>query len=322
MKLNINKEFKNLIPALTADEYKQLEANLIEEGCRDALVIWNGTIIDGHNRYEICQKQKIAFDTQDIEFADDNEAKIWIIKNQFGRRNINNATRAMLALELEPLIKEKAKENLSESGGDRKSETAKSGLQNSVKAIKPINTQKEVADIAGLSHSTIHEAKKVKESGNQEVIDKMKAGTMSIHKAYKEVMPKRETQVCSQCEKELPATEFSRNTGPCKKCDAFRKRVGANQSKKIRAFNGVDVDAIIDSMAKKEPSANGSASTSNNHIITEYLNKIKQFRNDIGKYQYITNGFSEIEDPSLVVNEIEELISELDSSLKIIKEIK
>ena len=92
----------------------------------------------------------------------ESDVKIWIIKNQFGRRNINAATRAMLALELEPLIREKAREKQVAAGGDK----SKALLPNSVKAV---NTQKEVAKIAGLGHTTIYEAKKVKESDNEEV---------------------------------------------------------------------------------------------------------------------------------------------------------
>lgn len=55
MQLKIDPEFQSLIPPLSPDEYKQLEANIIEDGCMDPLVYWNGTLIDGHNRYRICQ---------------------------------------------------------------------------------------------------------------------------------------------------------------------------------------------------------------------------------------------------------------------------
>jgi hypothetical protein len=51
--IKINEDFKRLIPALTQEEYKQLEDNILKEGIREKIITWNGYIIDGHNRYEI-----------------------------------------------------------------------------------------------------------------------------------------------------------------------------------------------------------------------------------------------------------------------------
>ncbi|MDX5584306.1 MAG: hypothetical protein QNK20_05165, partial [Aureibaculum sp.] len=58
----INQEFKKLIPKLSIEEFNQLEKNIISDGCRDPLVLWDDTIIDGHNRFEICNKHGIEFD--------------------------------------------------------------------------------------------------------------------------------------------------------------------------------------------------------------------------------------------------------------------
>ena len=68
MKIQIDPQFKALIPPLSKEEYNQLEQNLLKEGCRDALIIWNGILIDGHNRHEICMKHGIEFNTQDKQF--------------------------------------------------------------------------------------------------------------------------------------------------------------------------------------------------------------------------------------------------------------
>ena len=87
----IDAEFKALIPPLAAEERKQLEANLIAEGCRDALVVWSGKgiLVDGHNRFEICQKNNIHFETNELILPDRNTVSRWIINNQFGRRNLS-----------------------------------------------------------------------------------------------------------------------------------------------------------------------------------------------------------------------------------------
>ena len=87
-KLTIDDEFKALLPELDKDTYALLEENLIENGCRDSLVVWNGVLIDGHNRYEICTKHDIPFNTVEKEFASREEALIWIITTQVSRRNL------------------------------------------------------------------------------------------------------------------------------------------------------------------------------------------------------------------------------------------
>ncbi len=86
--LTIDAEFRAIIPRLATDERAQLEANVLAEGCRDALVVWQGILLDGHNRYEICTAHGIPFDTLDIDLPDRDAAITWIINNQLGRRNL------------------------------------------------------------------------------------------------------------------------------------------------------------------------------------------------------------------------------------------
>lgn len=91
MNLKINQKFKSLIPPLRVDEYDQLEQNILDEGCRDPLVIWNDTILDGHNRFEICTKHGIDFKTTPapVYILTEDDAEDWIDKNQLGRRNLH-----------------------------------------------------------------------------------------------------------------------------------------------------------------------------------------------------------------------------------------
>ena len=93
----IDEEFAALIAPLSSEEYQQLEANLIAEGCRDALVVWRGLLLDGHNRLAICNRHGIPYDTAEIELPDRESAKLWIEENQIGRRNLSNDQQAALA---------------------------------------------------------------------------------------------------------------------------------------------------------------------------------------------------------------------------------
>jgi hypothetical protein len=88
--LQIKEEFKKLIPALTVEEFNQLEANCLAEGIREKIITWNGFIIDGHNRYEIATRWNLEYESETKRFKDENEVKEWMINNQLGRRNLTN----------------------------------------------------------------------------------------------------------------------------------------------------------------------------------------------------------------------------------------
>ena len=84
----IDEQFKALLPTLDAETYARLEENILEHGCREAIVLWNDMIIDGHNRYAICTEHEIPYKTVDMEFGSREEALIWIITTQVSRRNL------------------------------------------------------------------------------------------------------------------------------------------------------------------------------------------------------------------------------------------
>ena len=88
--LKIDPEFQSQIPPLTDDEFKQLEENILKAGkLLSPLIVWNNTLVDGHNRYAILQKHpEICFSTMPLRFANREEALAWICKNQLGRRNL------------------------------------------------------------------------------------------------------------------------------------------------------------------------------------------------------------------------------------------
>ncbi len=175
----IDKEFHELIPPLHEEEYKQLEDSIMKEGCRDALVLWGKILLDGHNRFEICKKNKILFKTTQKEFKDRNEAKIWIIKNQFGRRNINAYQKSLLAIKLKFIFEELAKEK-------QKTHT-KEGYQ---KSDKPVHTLKEISKIAKVSHDTIHKVEKIEKEATPEEKEQLEEGKASINEIYMKVRRK------------------------------------------------------------------------------------------------------------------------------------
>lgn len=181
MALIIDPEFHALIPPLSIDELEQLEANLERDGCREALCVWRSgsddILLDGHNRVEICERLDIEYQTCGIDVSTRDEAREWIIRNQFGRRNLTAFQRSELALKLKPIIAAKAKAHI-QAGG----QSSEVGRQ---KSDNPVDTKKELAKLAGVSHDTIHKAEVITEQADDETKDKLRKGEISINRAYK-----------------------------------------------------------------------------------------------------------------------------------------
>ena len=257
-RIKIDKEFQSLIPALMDDEFEQLKQNIITEGCRDALVLWNNTLIDGHNRYKICTENNIPFQIITKEFDSREDVIYWIITNQFGRRNLIPFQRSELALRLKPIIEAKAKERQ----GTRSdlNIVQKSALSESTKS------RDELAKLAGVSHDTIHKVEIIKEKASPEQLSRARTGGKgnSVHAIYTEIKKKEEpekyekkealkvgeevngvstkvdkldkstesevietkptthtnpdTKICCECGNELPKSEFYEDLDQCKKC--------------------------------------------------------------------------------------------------------
>jgi hypothetical protein len=108
----INEELKAFIPPLSDSEYKILEDNILKDGCRDAIILWEQPeglfiIVDGHNRYQICHKHNLLFKVQIVQFENMDSVKEWMINNQLGKRNATNTLKAYQRGSLYSLMKKK-----------------------------------------------------------------------------------------------------------------------------------------------------------------------------------------------------------------------
>ncbi|KAB7764814.1 hypothetical protein [Xanthomonas maliensis] len=99
MNIVVKEELKAYIDPLTPDEHEALERSLLAEGCRDALVLWGEVLVDGHNRYGICQKHGLPFQTvQNPRFQSMDDVHLWMIEQHLGRRSVSDFQRGVLAL--------------------------------------------------------------------------------------------------------------------------------------------------------------------------------------------------------------------------------
>jgi len=186
--MTIDPELKALIPPLAAEELAQLEANILRDGCRDPLVVWNGTLIDGHNRHAICTKHSLPFETVEMEFDSKAHVRIWMRENQRGRRNLTPAWVIELELGNKADLLEIGRLKKVESGKESRDKQLGVLSQNDNTPEPPakINTQKELAKAAGVSTGQIGMAEQVKKKA-PELWEKAKQGEVSISSAYKEI---------------------------------------------------------------------------------------------------------------------------------------
>lgn len=150
--LKVDPEFQGKIPPLTFEELNQLEANILRDGrIINPIIVWQGLIVDGHNRYTIAKKHpEIPFTVHEKEFANRYEAIIWICKNQLGRRNLTQEQKNYL-------IGKQYEAKKCANGGDRKSSATKSVGQNGPLIDKHL-TRKRIATENGVNDSFVKRA--------------------------------------------------------------------------------------------------------------------------------------------------------------------
>lgn len=154
IELKIDPEFESIIPPLTDEEFNQLRENILEKDeVINPILTWNNVIIDGHNRWKIIRDNPgIPFNTYEMIFADRNDAKEWIIKNQLGRRNITAEQRLRLIGQMQ----ENRKKSVGEHKGNQYSEKMELGQNEPI----PKSTAAQIAEEVGVSESTVKRAEK------------------------------------------------------------------------------------------------------------------------------------------------------------------
>ena len=116
--LTVDDEFRDLIPPLTDEEFNDLEESILADGLRDPIIVWLGhnIVVDGHNRLKICKKHGVEYDFVEMEFDSRAAVKVWILKNQLGRRNLNDYNRTKVRLQFKDAKAELSRQRLSEAG--------------------------------------------------------------------------------------------------------------------------------------------------------------------------------------------------------------
>lgn len=186
--MKIDNDFKNLLPELTAEEYTGLERDIVKHGILSPIILWNDTIIDGHNRYAIAQAHRMpdsVIPTKEIKFSSRDEAIAWILRHQLGRRNLTDFQRNEIALKHEEVIARQMK---------KRQGTRTDLLEHSDQMIQKSDSttkRKELAKIAGTSEASIQRTKLILDQGTPEQIEKVRKGETSIGGMVNEIKKKR-----------------------------------------------------------------------------------------------------------------------------------
>ena len=199
MELKIDEGLKAYIDPLTPDEYESLERSILAEGCRDSLVVWGDLLIDGHNRYGICQKHGLPFNTvQATQFKNMDDVHLWMIDQHLGRRSVSDFQRGVLALRKREIIAERraaaaAAVNAAKAAQPASEEAPWEGETDPVVAQalasvakvpdEALDTREALARAARLSAGQVKMIETIQEKAAPEVVAAVKAGELSLNAA-------------------------------------------------------------------------------------------------------------------------------------------
>ena len=199
MELKIDEGLKAYIDPLTPDEHESLERSILSEGCRDSLVVWGDLLIDGHNRYGICRKHGLPFNTvQATQFKNMDDVHLWMIDQHLGRRSVSDFQRGVLALRKREIIAERraaaaAAVNAAKAAQPASEEAPWEGETDPVvvQALasvakvpdEALDTREALARAARLSAGQVKMIETIQEKAAPEVVAAVKAGELSLNAA-------------------------------------------------------------------------------------------------------------------------------------------
>ncbi|AVT00139.1 plasmid replication/partition related protein [Paracidovorax avenae] len=201
MPIIVNEELKAYIDPLTPEEHAALERSLLAEGCRDALVLWGDVLVDGHNRYGICQKHGLPFNTvQHPHFRSMEDVHLWMIDQHLGRRSVSDFQRGVLALRKREILAQRVAATAPATAQDPEAAEAPDGSapwegpadaasaapQDTAAAVpeaEPLKSREAIARAARLSSSQVVMIEKIQKQAAPELVAAVRSGAISINTA-------------------------------------------------------------------------------------------------------------------------------------------
>ncbi|KQW56357.1 hypothetical protein [Variovorax sp. Root411] len=193
MNIVVNEDLKAYIDPLTPEEYEALERSILAEGCRDALVLWGDVLVDGHNRYGICQKHDLPFQTvQNTRFKTIDDVHLWMIDQHLGRRSISDFLRGVLALRKKDIVDQQrtravaqpaSSPDAAHDASDPPFDVDPPADGTAMPPPAPLNSREAIARAARLSSSQVGMIEKIQKQAAPELVAAVKSGVISINTA-------------------------------------------------------------------------------------------------------------------------------------------
>jgi len=166
-------KFADIFPMTEGEQAEQLKLDIKENGLQQSVVLFEGKILDGRNRYRACKE--IGIEPR-IEYYKGEKPLEFVISGNLKRRHLTADQRAVIAQEVMPMLEAEAKKRQ----GSREDIVEKipqgSKERSAVKAGKMFNVnEKYVRDI-----------KKLKEEGRQEKIEEIRSGKTTLQDVKKQ----------------------------------------------------------------------------------------------------------------------------------------
>lgn len=214
--LKIDEDFKNLLPELDAETYTALEKDISANGMIDPIVVWNGYIADGHNRYSICKAHRVAdVETKELHKETKSEVMQWIVDHQFGKRNLKKSEQVMLLAKVEEQIAKEAEAKVVESGklyGKGHPKVTANLPQPNEEKKRNDTTAGQMAKKIGVSEKTYRAMRTIVQKGTPKQIARMDKGgrgnsASAIEEEIKEGIPDGYRK-CRKCGEVKSLDEF------------------------------------------------------------------------------------------------------------------
>ena len=176
-------ELADLLPPLTDEQLSLLEEDIRKNGCYSPIVVNEElAIVDGHNRFALCEKLGVPYRMAVFHFDNTLEAMRWAVNAQKGRRNLQKWELGNIALKMKAAVEARARANQSAAGGDK---TAGALCRNSDEALpERVDTRQELADSVGLTRDTMSRIMTIDEQAPQAVKDALDNKEITINQGY------------------------------------------------------------------------------------------------------------------------------------------
>ena len=179
MELKIEEKLRDVLIPLTDEKFAALEDDILRNGCIQPIIVWNGTIVDGHNRYAICQKHGISFKTVEHDFTDMTEARLWIWSNMKNTREPTDFQKCEMVMPFRDEIgSEAVKRVLAGVAVDPSLNLGEGHLERRTDSI--------LGKMAGVSHDIMRMAIKLHNEAGEETLCRLRTDNkLKISAAYK-----------------------------------------------------------------------------------------------------------------------------------------